>query len=64
MTKNAVGYGHANNYYKNLSWRHAEMLAHAFENKYGGNPVFKKFFPEIYEDTIKWLDELIATIDG
>ena len=64
MTKNAVGFGHANNYYKNLSWRHAEMLAHAFENKYGGNPVFKHFFPEIYDDTIKWLDELIATIDG
>ena len=64
MTKNAVGWGHGNSYYSNLSWRHAEMLAHAFENKYAGNPVFKHFFPEIYDDTIKWLDELIATIDG
>lgn len=64
MTKNKVGWGHYNSYYSNLSWRHAEMLAHAFENKYAGNPVFKYFFPEIYEDTIKWLDELIATIDG
>jgi len=59
MTKNKIGWGHSNNYYKNLGWRHAEMLAHAFENKYGGNLVFKKLFPEIYDDTIKWIDELI-----
>ena len=59
MTKNKIGWGHSNNYYSNLGWRHAEMLAHAFENKYSGNLVFKKLFPEIYEDTIKWIDELI-----
>ena len=60
MTKNQIGWGHSNSYYSSLSWRHAEMLAHAFENKYVGNPVFKKLFPEIYKDTIKWIDELIA----
>lgn len=59
MTKNKIGWGHSNNYYSNLGWRHAEMLAHSFENKFGGNLVFKKLFPDIYEDTIKWIDELI-----
>jgi SPP1 gp7 family putative phage head morphogenesis protein len=59
MTKNKVGWGHSNGYYRSEGWRHAEMLAHAFENKYQGNLVFKKLFPEIYEDTIKWIDELI-----
>ncbi len=60
MTKNAVGWGHSNSYYISVEWRHAEMLAHSFENKYQGNEVFKKLFPEIYEDTIKWINELIA----
>lgn len=60
MTKNSVGWGHSNAYYSSVEWRHAEMLAHSFENKYQGNEVFKKLFPEIYEDTIKWIDELIA----
>lgn len=59
MTKNKIGWGHSNTYYQSLGWRHAEMLAHAFENKYSGNLVFKKLFPEIYDDTIKWIDELI-----
>ena len=59
MTKNKIGWGHSNTYYQSLGWRHAEMLAHAFENKYAGNLVFKKLFPEIYDDTIKWIDELI-----
>ena len=60
MTKNAVGWGHSNSYYSSVEWRHAEMLAHSFENKYQGNEVFKKLFPEIYEDTIKWIEQLIA----
>jgi hypothetical protein len=59
MTKNTVGWGHTSTYYRNVSWRHTEMLAHAFENKYFGNPVFKKLYPELYDDTIKWIDELI-----
>ena len=59
MTKNKIGWGHSNSYYQSLGWRHAEMLAHSFENKYSGNLVFKNLFPEIYEDTIKWIDELI-----
>ncbi len=36
-----------------------EMIAHAFENKYVGNPVFKELFPIEYEQSIKLLDELI-----
>ena len=60
LTKNKIGWGHTNSYYQSEGWRHAEMLAHAFENKYEGNLVFKKLFPEIYEDTIKWIDELIS----
>ena len=35
------------------------MVAHWFENKYNGNLVFKKYFPEMYEDSIKAINDLI-----
>ena len=36
-----------------------EYMAHAFENKYYGNEVMKKLFPQLNADMIKMLDELI-----
>ncbi len=45
LTKNQIGWGHTNSYYKGTYGKNVqamEMIAHAFENKYVGNPVFKE----------------------
>ncbi len=34
-----------------------QFIAHAFENTYAGNEVFKKVLPELYEDMIKLIKE-------
>lgn len=52
------GAGHALSYFKKPGNREAEFLAHAFENKFAGNDVFKKYMPELYEDMIKMIDEI------
>jgi hypothetical protein len=62
LTKNKIGWGHSNAYYRQHNKDKMEWMAHIFENKYGGNPLFKELFPEIYDETITILDELIATI--
>ena len=36
-----------------------EFLAHAFENKFVGNPVFEYYYPELYYDLVNLMDELI-----
>jgi hypothetical protein len=62
LTKNQIGWGHTNSYYKGTYGKNVqamEMIAHAFENKYVGNPVFKELFPVEYEQSIKLLDDLI-----
>jgi len=58
-TKNQIGYGHGNSYYNNEQWQKFEMFAHIMENKYHGNPVFKKLFPGLYKEGIDMLDKLI-----
>lgn len=52
------GQGHSKAYFKRKGMSEAEFLAHAFENKFAGNDVFKKIMPELYDDTIKLIDEL------
>ena len=52
------GQGHSQAYFKRKGMSEAEFLAHAFENKFAGNDVFKKIMPELYDDTIKLIDEL------
>lgn len=65
ITKNKVGGGHKNAYYKGRYGRNAqrwEVLAHASENFYdSGNPLFKELFPELYADTLKLWDELLKS---
>lgn len=50
------GSGHTKAYYKREGNKEAEFLAHAFENKFAGNEVFKKYLPELYDDTVKLID--------
>lgn len=52
------GWGHSKSYYKNIGMKEAEFLAHSFENAFGGNPIFKKYLPELYEETIKYIKSL------
>jgi len=59
LTKNRVGHGHTNGYYNNINPQYWEYVAHAFEVKYVGNPVLKKYFPVIHDDMIEMMDELI-----
>lgn len=50
--------GHKIQYYKTIGMREAEFIAHAFENKFAGNQVFKKVLPELYDDMICYIDKL------
>lgn len=62
LTKNAIGGGHTNSYFTLKNRDRFEWMAHLFENKYVGNPIFKKAFPEFYDETISILDELILKL--
>lgn len=52
------GWGHTKSYFKHPGMKEAEFLAHAFENAFGGNPVMKKYLPELYEEMIKYIRSL------
>lgn len=52
-----IGSGHTDAYFKQKGNPEAEFIAHAFENKYKGNEIFKEYLPELYEDMIKWLED-------
>lgn len=52
------GVGHAKSYMKNKELATNEYLAHSFENTYIGNRIFEKYLPEIYKDTIDFINSL------
>lgn len=54
-----IGSGHTDAYFKQKGNSEAEFIAHAFENRYKGNEVFKQYLPELYDDMIKWLEDSI-----
>lgn len=53
----SYGWGHTKSYFSSYHAAEAEFLAHAFENAFVGNAVFKHFLPDLYE-------EMIALIKG
>lgn len=53
------GRGHTKAYFKIKGRSEAEFLAHAFENRFAGNPVFKSIAPELYDDMKDLIDELL-----
>ena len=60
LTDGRLGFGHGVEYFSERSnATYMEYMAHAFENKYYGNEVMKKLFPQLNADMIKMLDELI-----
>lgn len=52
------GGGHSASYFKRSGAREAEFLAHAFENAFNGNPVFKKYLPELYDEMTAYIRAL------
>lgn len=52
------GWGHTNAYYKNPRLKETEYLAHAFENTFVSNEVFKKIMPTIYDDMVAYIKNL------
>mgnify|MGYP005993852265 CR=1 FL=1 len=62
LTKGRVGQGHASSYMAKGVTAEMELFAHMVENKFVGNPVFKKLHPDIYKESIEALDELIKLL--
>lgn len=52
------GAGHSKEYFSVKGNAEAEIIAHTFENKYVGNPYFKKHMPELYDELLEWVDGL------
>lgn len=52
------GSGHIASYWKTPGNAEAEFIAHAFENKFAENEVFKEVIPELYEEMRKLVEEL------
>lgn len=60
LTNSQFGWGHAVSYYnRGMYFRHAEFIAHAFENKYITNEIFKHVLPEIYDEMVLMIEKLI-----
>ena len=55
-----IGWGHEwSGYFRFKHLQYEEFMAHAYENRFVGNPIFKKYFPDLYDDLIKLVDELL-----
>lgn len=52
------GFGHSKSYFKRRGSSEGEFIAHAFENAYAGNPMFKKYLPDLYEEMIELIKDL------
>jgi hypothetical protein len=62
LTKGRIGQGHASSYMAKGVTAEMELFAHMVENKFVGNPVFKKLHPKIYKESIEALDALIKLL--
>lgn len=52
------GYGHSDSYFRDPDMQKHEYLAHAFENTFNGNTVFRKFMPDIYNEMIAYIGQV------
>lgn len=53
------GWGHSRSYFQNKLFKEAEFIAHAFENKFVGNPVFKEIMPDLYDEMIAFIERYL-----
>ena len=54
----SYGDGHSTAYFRRPGMSEAEYLAHAFENAFIGNTVFKKYMPDIYNEMVAFIRSL------
>lgn len=54
----AYGYGHSDSYFRNPGAKEHEYLAHCFENAFLGNPIFKMYMPDIYNEMVAYIRTL------
>lgn len=54
----SYGDGHSTKYFRGPGKQEAEYLAHAFENAFVGNEVFKKYLPETYNEMVAYIHGL------
>jgi SPP1 gp7 family putative phage head morphogenesis protein len=52
------GAGHPAAYWKLKDAKESEFIAHMFENAFGGNPVFKKVMPDLYDDMLALWEQI------
>jgi len=60
LTSGDYGYGHSRAYFRDVLNQKQEYIAHAFENKFVGNDVFKELMPEIYDDMVEYITDIIS----
>ena len=59
LTRGRQGYGHKKSYYNSkYNLAKMEVFAHASENYFVGNELFKDYFPDLYEESIKYMKEV------
>jgi hypothetical protein len=59
ISKSKYGWGHSKTYMSNMANRRMEWFAHASENYWIGNPVFKSEFPELHDQMLEYYRELV-----
>lgn len=57
------GWGHSKSYMRTYGASEMEYMAHAFENAFHENIVFKHFMPEIYDEMVAYIRSLQKGID-
>ena len=58
LTEGMSGFGHEFSYYAKNNGGKKEVFAHASSNYFVGNELFKDYFPDLYEESIKYMKEV------
>ena len=59
LTSSNYGWGHTKSYMSARAFKEAEMFAHSVENTFSGNKVFAEVMPEVYEESIKFINKIL-----
>jgi len=54
----SYGDGHSDSYFRTPGLKEHEYLAHCFENAFLGNPIFKMYMPDIYNEMVAYIRTL------
>jgi SPP1 gp7 family putative phage head morphogenesis protein len=62
LTRGRMGYGHELSYWSG-NFDQYELFAHAMENKFQGNPLFKAVMPELHQELSDYIDDFFKRMD-